>query len=327
MSQHAVPAVQDDDDERRHPRAVRRALACGHRATPARCGTQWMHVTDVLPTLLDVLGVRYPERFDGYRTRVDGRRQLRAALRDAGDARPRAHAQHYELAGNRGYIHDGWKIVSLQPPGKPIDLDNWMLFDLVSDATEIHDLARSNPRQAGGARRGVRRRCARELRLSARQSRRPPIADGAAVPRSVAASQPRTFYPARARRRCVVVAPLVADRDYRARVRVHARRGDHGVIFALGDPIAGMALFARDGALPSSITAAQGRPVTCDGSRRDRVANRFELRHRALGARRGIGDNRDERRRRRDARHVADDDPRPRRRRRPRHRPATAGST
>ena len=34
------------------------------------------------------------------------------------------------LAGNRGYILGGWKIVSLQPPGKPIALDNWMLFDI-----------------------------------------------------------------------------------------------------------------------------------------------------------------------------------------------------
>src|SRR5206468_10065314 len=105
---------------------------------------QWMHVTDIVPTVLDVLGAPYPVNFSGYATRgLDGA-SAHVLLRDADAASGRTQ-QHYELAGNRGFIRGRWKIVSLQPPGKPMELDNWMLFDLDDDATETRDLAREQP--------------------------------------------------------------------------------------------------------------------------------------------------------------------------------------
>ena len=100
---------------------------------------QWVHVTDVVPTILDLLDTDSPA------PTLDGTSFLEAI--DRADAPAHRNAQHYELAGNRGYLRDGWKIVSLQPPGKPIALDNWMLFDLRNDPTEIHDLAQANPRK------------------------------------------------------------------------------------------------------------------------------------------------------------------------------------
>jgi len=60
---------------------------------------QWVHVTDVVPTVLDVLGITSPAPLDGA--------SFRAALERA-DAPVSRNAQHYELAGNRGYILDGW---------------------------------------------------------------------------------------------------------------------------------------------------------------------------------------------------------------------------
>ena len=103
----------------------------------------------------------YPDEFNGYRTRGPDGASFRAALEDGRSAGIARNAQHYELAGNRGYIRDGWKIVSLQPPGKPIDLDNWMLFDLRQRSDRDR---RSRQRAAGEARRaggGLRRGGAR----------------------------------------------------------------------------------------------------------------------------------------------------------------------
>ena len=248
---------------------------------------QWMHVTDVLPTLLDVLDVLYPERFGDHPTRsMDG--VSARPLFASGDARPARTQQHYELAGNRGFIRDGLKIVSLQAPAKPMDLDNWMLFDLVNDATEVQDLAGSNPSKlaelvaafdADAAANYVYPLDNRDVRRSLTI---PPFRDAACA-------LPRTFYPG-STSVLSVVAPLVADRDYRIECEFTHAGTDTGVIFALGDPLAGMALFARRGSLAFVYHGGNGRPVMCDGLPLRSGPNRFELRHHALGERRGTGE-------------------------------------
>lgn len=248
---------------------------------------QWTHVTDVLPTLLDILGAEYPAAFNGYRTRGADGRSFRAALRDAAAAEART-SQHYELAGNRGYIRDNWKIVSLQPPGKKIDLDNWMLFDLAQDPTEIDDLAGQHPAKLAELVAAFEADAAANYvyPLDNRDIRRaltvPPFLESAV-------SRTRTFYPGAATVALAVVSPLVADRDFRLECAFTYAPGAEGVVFSLGDPIAGMALFARDGRLSfvyhggTGITVASGDLPVCDGD------NVFVLEHRALGARRGAG--------------------------------------
>jgi arylsulfatase A-like enzyme len=247
---------------------------------------QWVHVTDIAPTVLDLLGIAPPDRFAGYRTRPMDGASFRTALED-GDAPATRTAQHYELAGNRGYIADGWKIVSLQPPGKAIDLGNWMLFDLARDPTETTDLALAHPDKLAALvaafdadaeanyvypldNRGVRR----SLTV-------PPYLEASLA-------EARTFHPGTGTAALSVVAPMIADRDYTIACDFTYAAGDTGVVFALGDPIAGMALFAHNDALVFFYHGGQGRTVECALPARD-GANRFELAHRALGARRGTG--------------------------------------
>ena len=248
---------------------------------------QWTHVTDLVPTVLEVLGAPYPERFDDQRMRELDGTSFKAVLesRDAPSARV---AQHYELAGNRGYIRDGWKIVSLQPPGKAIDLANWMLFDLDADPTEIENLA--------STRRDKLEALVAEFEAEAAANFVYPL-DNRNVRRSLTVppyleaslSEPRTFYPGAGTAALATVAPLVADRDYRLLCEFRHAANDQGVIFALGDPIAGMALFARDGALSFVYHGGQGSHAECDRLPAAHGVNRFELHHRALGGRRGEG--------------------------------------
>ena len=247
---------------------------------------QWLHVTDIVPTILDVLGVAYPDRFNGYRTRPLDGVSGRSLLLDA--AAPSARSrQHYELAGNRGYIRDGWKIVSLQPPGTTIDLDNWMLFDLVNDATEMHDLATDKP--------DVLSELVAAFEADAHANYVYPL-DNRGVHRSLtvppfleaACAAPRMFLPGTTHV-LAIVAPLVADRDYRLECRFMHHTGDQGVIFALGDPLAGMALFARGDLLTFVYHGGNGRPSVCERLPLRRGDNVFELRHHAIGGRRGGG--------------------------------------
>jgi arylsulfatase A-like enzyme len=248
---------------------------------------QWVHVTDIVPTILDVLGVAYPEHFEGYRTRgLDGVSAL-PVLEDEAATSART-SQHYELAGNRGYIRDRFKIVSLQPPGKPMDLDNWMLFDLDADATETRDLAATYPDTLA--------ELVAAFDDEARANHVYPL-DNRGVHRSLTVppflqdtvNEPRTFYPGCGTGPLAVVAPLIADRDYRLLCIFDYRDGNEGVIFALGDPIAGMTLFARNGRVSFVYHGGQGAPVICEALPVHHGENRFILDHHAAGDRRGSG--------------------------------------
>lgn len=248
---------------------------------------QWLHVTDVLPTLLDVLGRAYPERVNGTATRgIDG--VSAAPLLHAADAPSARTAQHYELGGNRGYLRGRWKIVSLQPPGKPMDLDNWMLFDLEEDATETRDLARVHP--------DVLAELVAAFDADAWANDVYPL-DNRGVRRSLTVppfleaevNRARTFHAGAGTAALSVVAPLIADRDYRLECAFEHAADARGVIFALGDPIAGLALYACDDGVAFEYHGGQGTPVVRDALPVVNGRNCFELHHRALGARRGEG--------------------------------------
>jgi len=249
---------------------------------PGAIRDQWVHVTDVVPTLLEVLGEPYPDQFAGHRTRgLDGV-SFRAMLATR-QAAVRRSRQHYELAGNRGYIANGYKIVSLQPPGKPMDLDNWMLFDIGRDATEVHDLAAAQPAKLA--------ELVAAFDADARANYVYPL-DNRGVHRSLTVppfleddvNRARTFYPGAGTAALGVVAPLIADRDYRLRCGFKHAEGDEGVVFAIGDPLAGMALFVRGGRATLVYRGGTGNE-SLQSFDLPRGSVAFELRHRALGER------------------------------------------
>jgi arylsulfatase len=208
---------------------------------------QWIHVTDIAPTLLDIAGVPYPAQFKGRATQGQDGTSFRRLLADAEAPSPRA-AQGYELEGNRGFIKDGWKIVSLQPPKTRIDLDNWMLFDLARDPTEIDNLAQSHP--------GKLAEMVTAFEADAAANHIYPI-DNRGFERGVShpphrmedVNGPRTFFPGTQTVDRGSVWPLFADRSFRLTARFAFSAGDAGVIFTVGTTFGGMVAFVEDGAL------------------------------------------------------------------------------
>ncbi|MEY2457337.1 MAG: hypothetical protein QOK06_2431 [Acidimicrobiaceae bacterium] len=128
---------------------------------PARLGSpgetrhQYVHAIDVLPTLLEVIGIVGPTEINGVaQSPVEGV-SFAPTLADA-DA-PSAHiTQYYEMFGSRALYHDGWKAVAFHPlpsvnygdgrdPFASFDLDQWELYHVAEDLSETIDLATERP--------------------------------------------------------------------------------------------------------------------------------------------------------------------------------------
>ena len=97
--------------------------------------TQFCHVVDVAPTLLDAVGAPPAD--------VHGA-SIRPTFDDAAAPNPR-RVQHFEQMGHRGLWADGWKATTYHVEGTPFDEDEWGLFHLDDDFSECHDVAASHP--------------------------------------------------------------------------------------------------------------------------------------------------------------------------------------
>jgi arylsulfatase len=113
----------------------------------------YVHVSDITPTLYDLLGIDPPERVKGIvQAPLDGT-SCAAALRDS-DASSAKHTQFYSMLGTRGIWHDGWFANTVHPPttatsGHPgwsnFGQDRWELFRIETDRSQVHDLAAVHP--------------------------------------------------------------------------------------------------------------------------------------------------------------------------------------
>ncbi len=83
--------------------------------------SQFHHVIDVMPTLLDLCGVTPPTHVNGLEQLPVEGVSMRYALDDA-SAPSRRTLQYFELLGNRGIYQDGWMASCFH--GRP----PWMRF-------------------------------------------------------------------------------------------------------------------------------------------------------------------------------------------------------
>ena len=245
---------------------------------------QWVHVTDILPTLLSFTGASLPADFKGYRTRPLDGRSFADLCNDAA-APAKRDRQYYELQGNRAYISGTWKIVSLQSPDKAIDMHNWMLFDLAQDPAEIHDLAATYPDLVArlieefDAEAGANYVYPIDVRDERRNNQMPPYELDRVL-------LPRDFYRLGQSIPAVVISPLVADRSYVLSAHFDWQPGNDGIIFALGDRFCGLVLFVEDDAL-HCIYQQWHNPKTLTPIPLSAGAQIFTFDYRATGARKG----------------------------------------
>jgi arylsulfatase len=114
--------------------------------------SQWHHVIDVAPTILEAAGLPQPKVVNGSKqVPIQGRSML-YAIRDP-QARTRRTTQYFEIAGNRAIYHDGWLAGTVHrapweaTPPRALKDDVWELYDTRRDFSLVDDLAAENPKK------------------------------------------------------------------------------------------------------------------------------------------------------------------------------------
>lgn len=114
---------------------------------------QFHHVIDIVPTILEVIGIAEPTMVNGVAQKpIEGISIAYTFDRENAGAKSARTTQYFEMLGNRAIYHDGW-IASCRHGRLPwvtrgttdFSEDRWELYDIEDDFSQSEDLAASHP--------------------------------------------------------------------------------------------------------------------------------------------------------------------------------------
>ncbi|MFO0952703.1 MAG: arylsulfatase [Isosphaeraceae bacterium] len=222
--------------------------------------SQFTHVTDVTPTILEAAGIPAPARVDGIEQMPIHGTSFAFAFADA-NAPERHTQQYFEIFGNRGIYKDGWFACSrldripwkTDPatlarfaPGKwDPDADRWELYHIAEDYSQSNDIAAQNPEKL------------KELKAlfweDAKKYHVTPLLAGLAQLygfKPPLEERPRyVFYPGTENIGAGMIPPIY-NRSFSITADLEVpEKGVEGAIVAESDVMGGFALYVQDGRL------------------------------------------------------------------------------
>ena len=209
---------------------------------------QYHHSTDIVPTLLEAIGLEFPKVRNGAeQVPLSG-----VSMKYSFDAKPdgptQKKIQYYAMLGTRGIWADGWKAAAIHPPITGMghfDQDKWELYHVDADRAEANDLADQHPEKVQEL---------IDLWFSeAEKNNVLPLDDRTATeqcnierPSEEAPRSQYIYYPGTSPVP-ESVAPNIRGRSYKILADVIVEAPDaSGVIFAQGSRFGGHALFLKD---------------------------------------------------------------------------------
>ncbi len=209
---------------------------------------QYSHVVDVVPTVLEALGVDPPAQINGVAQRpIEG--VSFAHTFASPDAPTGKTVQYYEMIGSRAIWHDGWKAVAEQEQGPPLTEEGlarqrWELYHVAEDFSECHDLAAQHPEKLAElverwwAEAGKYNVLPLDARMQARMAERKPLA---------ARDTSRYVYYAGGAAQFEYTAVNLKNRSHTITAEVFIPEGGaEGVLLAHGSWFAGYSLYVKD---------------------------------------------------------------------------------
>jgi arylsulfatase A-like enzyme len=118
----------------------------------AEVRSQFHHVIDIAPTVLEAAGLPEPLSVNGVQQMPLHGVSMVYSFHD-GDAPDRHETQYFEMFGNRGIYHKGWTAVTRHATPwimvgaklPAFDDDVWELYDTTTDWSQSRDLSKDNP--------------------------------------------------------------------------------------------------------------------------------------------------------------------------------------
>jgi arylsulfatase A-like enzyme len=115
--------------------------------------SQFHHVIDIVPTILELTGIARPEKVNGIsQSPIHGDSMVYSF--DGENIESAHHTQYFEILGNRGIYHNGWmascfhgRLPWIRYAGYEFDgpQEVWELYNITEDFSQGVDLAASNP--------------------------------------------------------------------------------------------------------------------------------------------------------------------------------------
>lgn len=209
---------------------------------------QYHHSTDIVPTILEVIGLEMPKVYRG----VEQYPLSGVSMRYTFDAKPDApttkRRQYYAMLGTRGIWEDGWKASALHAPLSDkghFDQDEWELYNVDVDRSESTNLADKYPDKLANLIKAWFEEAEKNFVLPL-DDRTPAEILGVERPSEEPPRERYVYYPGTS----PVpegVAVSVRGRSYKILADVEiVDRDCSGVIFAHGSRFGGHALFIKD---------------------------------------------------------------------------------
>jgi len=212
----------------------------------------YAHVSDVTPTLYDLLGITGLDVVKGIRQIPLEGVSFAAALRDPGDSTGK-DTQFYSMMGTRGIWHRGWFANTVHPPTTSAPRgwshfgdDRWELFHIDADRSQLRDLADELPDKLGALKSLWHENAMRQHAYPLNDmSVFELIADGAFV--AAGASEGRAVFYSGTPATHTSVRGLIRGRSFALRAVLSVDDPDaEGVLFSQGSRSGGHVLYIAD---------------------------------------------------------------------------------
>ncbi|TYA56054.1 arylsulfatase [Formosa maritima] len=208
---------------------------------------QYHHSVDIVPTILEVIGLEMPEVNHGVKQYPLSGVSMAYTFDAKPDDPTEKHVQYYEIFGTRGIWKDGWHAAAIHAPingTSDFDQDKWELYNLEEDWSQSKDLAAQHPEKL------------EELKKlwmeEAKRNNVLPLDDRVAVeilgtprPSDEAPRDTYIYYPD-TEPVPEGVAVNVRGRSYKIVANVEVTDNSEGVIFAHGSRFGGHSLFIKN---------------------------------------------------------------------------------
>ena len=227
----------------------------GHIKDVGGVRTQFHHMIDIMPTILEATGIQAPATVNGIAQRpIEGVSMAYTFDKANANAPSKRTTQYFEMFANRGIYHEGWYACTT-PPAPPWALGTvklpeindykWELYNLAEDYSQYDDLAAKQPDK-------LKQMQALFLTEAGKYNVLP--LDNSILPRLVtprpSATAGRTVFTYSGPNAGIPVsnAPSILNKDYTITAEISIpKRGAEGMIATMGGRFGGYALYLLKG--------------------------------------------------------------------------------